>query len=103
MSAMEKRGQAQIGTRVQRKWWVLGVGAVVCLLCWVALGVGIAMEVGFTATFVLATLAAASTEGLIWLGAVVLGMRAFEVRRQLMQRIRALAGMGEGYKRGGAN
>lgn len=77
---------------MQRKWWVLGLGAAVCVLCWIAMGLGLAFEVGFNARVGLVTLAAVSTEGLIWLAALVFGMRAFEVRRHIMQRIRGLVG-----------
>lgn len=100
MSASAGHEQKNGAERVQRKWWVLGIGAAVCALSWVALGLGLALGFGFTAKLVLATLAAVSTEGFIWLTALVLGMRAYEVRRRLMQRIRALVGAGGGNRVG---
>lgn len=79
---------------------MVGAGrcAAVCVLSWMALGLGLTLEFGITARRVLVTLAVVSTEGVIWLTALVLCMRALEVRRLLMQRTRALVG-----HRGGEN
>lgn len=68
------------------RWLRLAVG--VCLLTWLALGIGLVAGVGFTPRLVLATLAAVSTEGLIWLTALLLGMNAYSARRYLWQRLR---------------
>jgi len=67
------------------RWLRLAVG--VCLLTWLALGIGIVADVGFTPMLVLATLAAGSTEGLIWLTALLLGMNVYSARRHLWQRL----------------
>lgn len=75
-SAPEGRG---LGARR----WLLIAGGAVCLACWIALGLGIAMEVSRGTLFVLATLAAVATEGLFWLAAAVLGVTVFQARRRI--------------------
>jgi len=62
---------------------VLVGGAAICLGCWIALGIGIAMEVSKGTLFVLAMLAAVATEGLFWLAAAVLGVTVFQARRRI--------------------
>ena len=79
----------------RRKWWVLGAGAAACLASWIALAIGIAVGAGFTVMVVLATLAAVTTEGLVWLTAAVLGMKAFEARREIKRRFRNLVFPGQ--------
>ncbi|MGQ0798911.1 MAG: hypothetical protein ACT4NL_02205 [Pseudomarimonas sp.] len=69
------------------RWLRLAVG--VCLLTWLALGIGLAADIGLTPMLVLATLAAVSTEGLIWLTALLLGINVYNARRHLWQRLRA--------------
>jgi hypothetical protein len=68
------------------RWLRLAVG--VCLLTWLALGIGLVAGLGFTPMVVLATLAAVSTEGLIWLTALLLGMNVYSARRHLWNRLR---------------
>lgn len=60
------------------KWrWIMLAGAV-CLLSWLALGVGLMLDVGTTTTLVLATVAALATEGTVWQkrgrGQLIMGM-----------------------------
>jgi len=65
-----------------RRWILIGGGAI-CLGCWIALGLGIAMEVSKGTLFVLAMLAAVATEGLFWVAAAVLGVTVFQARRRI--------------------
>jgi len=62
---------------------VLVGGGAICLGCWIALGIGIAMEVSKGTLFVLAMFAAVATEGLFWLAAAVLGVTVFQARRRI--------------------
>ena len=73
----------------RRKWLWIKLAATVALLSWVALGAGIVMDAGTTAMFVLATLAAVTTEGTIWLAALLLGVSAYQARRRLWETIRS--------------
>ena len=65
-----------------RRWLLVG-GGLICLACWIALGVGIAMDVSRATLLVLATLTAVATEGLFWLAAAVLGVTVFQARRRI--------------------
>lgn len=78
------------------RWRWLRLAAGVCLLTWLALGVGLVAGVGFTPRLVLATLAAVSTEGLVWLTALLLGMNVYSARRHLWQRLRERLRFGRG-------
>lgn len=78
------------------RWRWLRLAAGVCLLTWLALGIGLVAGVGFTPRLVLATLAAVSTEGLIWLTALLLGMNVYSARRHLWQRLRERLRFGGG-------
>lgn len=69
-----------------RKWLLVG-GGLTCLACWIALGLGIVMEVSRGILLVLATLAALTTEGLFWLAAAVLGMTVIQARRRIWARL----------------
>ena len=72
----------------RRKWvWIKLAGAA-CMLSWMALAVGIGMEVDTSTMLVLATLAAVTTEGTIWLAALLLGVSAYQARRRLWEKIR---------------
>ena len=75
-----------------RKWWLIAIAAAICVASWIALAAGLLLGVGFTPRLVLATAAALSTEGLMWLVAAVLGLRLFEARRKVWQRVRAVFG-----------
>ncbi|HMB38945.1 MAG TPA: hypothetical protein VKO85_07695 [Wenzhouxiangellaceae bacterium] len=84
----EGRVESATGSRrlAARRWLLIG-GGLICLACWIALGLGIAMEVSRGTLFVLATLAAASTEGLFWLAAAVLGVTVFQARQRIWNRL----------------
>ncbi|MFC0679627.1 hypothetical protein ACFFGH_17455 [Lysobacter korlensis] len=70
-----------------RKWkWIYLAGAA-CLLSWVALGIGIAVQAGTGPMVVLTTLAALTTEGLVWVTALVFGISAYSARRELLARL----------------
>lgn len=72
----------------RRKWmWIKLVG-IACLLSWVALVVGIGLKVETGTMLVLATLAAVTTEGTIWLAALLLGVSAYQARRRLLEKLR---------------
>ena len=73
----------------RRKWLWIRLAASAALLSWVALAAGIVMDAGTTAMFVLATLAAVTTEGTIWLAALMLGVSAYQARRRLWETIRS--------------
>jgi hypothetical protein len=81
-------------TNNNKKWrWVALAGAA-CVLSWIALGIGIAMEAGFGVMVVLATLAAVTTEGTFWLAALVLGVSTYQARRQIWQALRKKLSLG---------
>lgn len=68
-------------------WALVALIAVAALAAWIALGVGIWLDVGRGAMFVLALAAALSTEALVWTTAAALGMTVFEARRRIWRRI----------------
>lgn len=72
----------------RRKWMWIGVAGTACLLSWLALGVGIALDVGTGAMIALVTAAAVTTEGTVWLAALMLGISAYQARRHLWQKVR---------------
>lgn len=72
----------------RRKWQWIGAAAGFCAISWIALGVGIALDAGTGTMIVLASLAALTTEGTIWLAALMLGLSAYQVRRQLWENVR---------------
>lgn len=91
---MQNPPSAEIATPEprSRKWWLIAIAAGLCLASWIALAVGLLLGVGFTPRLVLATAAALSTEALMWVTAAVLGLRLFEARRKVWQRVRAVFG-----------
>ncbi|KLJ01006.1 hypothetical protein [Luteimonas sp. FCS-9] len=88
MSTRDDRAAARGERRVRRPWRWIALGGVVCLLAWIALGIGLAAGVDRTMRLVLATVAAVATEGLVWLSAALLGLRIFEARQRLWQKLR---------------
>lgn len=72
----------------RRKWRWIALAAGVCVLSWLALGAGILLEVGTGTMIVLVSIAAVATEGTIWLAALLLGVSAYQVRRQLWENVR---------------
>jgi predicted transporter len=73
----------------RRKWIWITLAATVCLLSWLALAVGIVLDAGTSAMFVLATLAAVTTEGTVWLAALLLGVSVYQARRRLWEKLRS--------------
>lgn len=71
------------GRRPGTRRWLLVGGGLICLVCWIALGLGIAMDVSRGTLLVLATVAAVATEGLFWLAAAILGISVFQARRRI--------------------
>jgi len=65
------------------KRWLLIGGGIVCLLCWLALGIGLVMDTPRNTLIVLVTAAAVATEGLFWLAAAVLGVTVFQARHRI--------------------
>jgi len=76
------------GRRIAARRWLLVGGGLICLTCWIALGLGIAMDMSRGTLLVLATLAALATEGLFWLVAAVLGITVFQARRKIWSWLR---------------
>lgn len=72
----------------RRKWWVVGIGATICLLSWLALGVGLMLAVDFTPRLILVAVAAVTTEALIWLTAGVFGLTVFQARQRIWRALR---------------
>lgn len=54
-----------------------------------ALAIGIGLGAGTATMFILATLAALTTEGTIWLDALLLGVSAYQARQRLWQQLRS--------------
>lgn len=70
-----------------KKWRWVYLAAALCVLSWIALGAGIALQVGTGAMLVLTTLAALTTEGVVWLTALMFGISAYGARRELWGRL----------------
>lgn len=87
MSATELSGKS-VATKRSRGWWLIATAAGVCVASWIALGVGLYVGAGFTPRLVLVSMAAISSEALVWIVAAVLGLRVFEARRRIAQRLR---------------
>lgn len=73
------------------KRWLLIGGGIVCLAAWIGLIAGLALDVE-RGSLLLATAAALSTEALVWLAALTLGLKVFEARRVLIGRLKSLFG-----------
>ncbi|NZA25460.1 hypothetical protein H0E84_03615 [Luteimonas sp. SJ-92] len=89
MSAPATVETTQSQSSHRRKWRWIALAGAACLLSWVALAVGIALGVGTAAMFVLATLAAVTTEGTVWLAALLLGVSVYQARRRLWETLRS--------------
>lgn len=72
----------------RRKWRWIAVAASICVLSWLALGAGILLGAGTGTMIALAGIAAVATEGTVWLAALLLGVSAYQVRRQLWENLR---------------
>jgi hypothetical protein len=71
-------------------WRWIALGGVVCGFAWIALGVGLVLGVDRAMRLVLVTTVALVSEGLVWLTALLLGLRIFDARRRLWQMLRGL-------------
>lgn len=70
--------------------WRLGVfliAALIMALVWVGLGLALFLDAPRTLTISLVAAAAIGTEGLFWLGAVLLGWSVFSNRRSIWGRL----------------
>jgi len=80
----EKHPSANHRKRLSKtKRWLLIGGGIVCLLCWLALGIGLVLDTPRNTLIVLVTVAAVATEGLFWLAAAVLGVTVFQARHRI--------------------
>lgn len=89
METLQSSERPKITTR-SRKWWLIAIAASICALSWIGLAIGLFLGVGFTPRVVLVTAAALSSEVLVWIVAAVLGLRAFEARQRIWQRLRRI-------------
>mgnify|MGYP003654577512 CR=1 FL=1 len=68
--------------------WTLAACLGVAAVCgWVALGIGLWMDVERTTRLVLAIVAAVATEALFWTVAAALGVSVFEARKRIWRKI----------------
>ncbi|MFZ5656286.1 MAG: hypothetical protein ACOY37_04385 [Pseudomonadota bacterium] len=66
------------------KRWLVIAAIAACLASWTAFAVGLAAGVDTSARFFLLTVALLITEAVFWLGATLLGITAFQLRRRLI-------------------
>ncbi|WP_269716130.1 hypothetical protein [Caulobacter sp. NIBR2454] len=66
---------------------LLGVVGVACLASWIALGVGLALDVERPLRLGLVVAAAIATEALFWSVAAVLGVSVVQARRQIWAKV----------------
>lgn len=87
-SMQDPAQDAQASPANRRKWRWIGLAGGACAVSWAALATGIALEADTPTMLVLATLAAVTTEGTIWLAALLLGVSVYQARQQLWRRLR---------------
>ena len=78
---------------MNKKKVALVVTSAVCLVSWLAVGVGLAIGVSKTAAIVLFVLALVISEVLFWVVAVVLGVSMLESRKQIFAWLRLKLGL----------
>lgn len=78
---------------MSRKKVALVVTAALCLVSWLAWGVGLVIGVSKTAAIVLFILALVISEVLFWVVAVVLGVSMVESRKQIFSWLRLKLGL----------
>lgn len=78
---------------MSKKKVALVVTSAVCVVSWLALGVGLAIGVSKTAAIVLFVLALVISEVLFWVVAVVLGVSMLESRKQIFSWLRLKLGL----------
>lgn len=77
------------GVRKGRQFlWTLAGLLGVCAVCgWIALGVGLYLDVSRGTRLILAVVAAVATEATFWTCAAALGVSVFEARKRIWRRI----------------
>lgn len=71
--------------------WMLPLGLFgLSLVAWVAFGVSLAMHVERNVLIAIAAFAALALEGVMWSTAAILGVSAFQARREIWRRVRAV-------------
>lgn len=85
---LDPNGQSAKPDWRRNRWRWISLGAIVCVIAWVALAIGLLSGVGFNARLVLVTVAAFATEGLFWLAAALLGISVFEARHAIWNALR---------------
>ena len=78
---------------MNKKKVALVVTSAVCVVSWLAVGVGLAIGVSKTAAIVLFVLALVISEVLFWVVAVVLGVSMLESRKQIFAWLRLKLGL----------
>jgi len=91
VSAAAQGESATLIAASRRKWRWIKLAGTACLLSWLALGAGIALSVSTGAMFILATLAAVTTECVVWLTALLLGVSGYQARQRIWRRLRGRA------------
>lgn len=88
MNPLKPRATPTRQAPARLKWCWIAVAASICVLSWLALGAGVMLGAGTGTRVVLAGIAALATEGTVWLAALLLGMSAYQVRRQVWGKLR---------------
>ncbi|WP_454715175.1 hypothetical protein [Caulobacter segnis] len=71
--------------------WMLPLGLFgLSLTAWVAFGVALGMHAERVVLIVLASVGALALEGVLWTTAAILGVSAFQARREIWRRLRAV-------------
>ncbi len=65
-----------------KRWLLLGASTL-CLISWLALGLGLVMDASRSMLLLLAAFAGLATEGLFWLAAAILGVTVFQAKRRI--------------------
>ena len=68
-------------------WTLVAFLGVTAVCGWVALGIGLWMDVERTTRLILAIVAAVATEALFWTVAAALGVSVFEARKRIWRKI----------------
>jgi len=85
----EPTAAAPSGVRKSRKvlWTLAAVLGVCAVAGWIALGVGLYLEVERSTRLILAVVAAVATEATFWTCAAALGVSVFEARKRIWRKI----------------
>ena len=88
MNPIKARATPSAHVQSRRKWRWIAAAASLCVLSWLALGAGIVLDAGTRTMILLASIAAVTTEGTLWLAAFLLGVSAYQLRRQMWEKVR---------------